>query len=52
VTTTTLPSKALRKKSITKVELGSGESSLFKMQLEAGKPDSRQQTLFDTTEAE
>lgn len=52
VTTTTLPSKALRKKSITKVELGSGEASLFRMQLEAGKPTADQRTLFDTPEVE
>ena len=52
VTTTTLPSKGLQKKSITKLELSGGEGSLFKMQLEAGKPVSRQPTLFDTTEAE
>ena len=47
VTTTTLPSKALRKKSITKVELGSGEASLFKMQLEKKKGDSEGPSLFD-----
>jgi hypothetical protein len=52
VTTTTLPSKPLQKKSITKVELSGGEGALFKMQLEAGKPASDQRTLFDTPEAE
>jgi hypothetical protein len=52
VTTTTLPSKGLQKKSITKLELSGGEGSLFKMQLEARKPGSDQPTLFDTTEAE
>lgn len=50
VTTTTLPSKALQKKSITKLELSGGEGSLFKMQLEAGKSASEQPTLFETPE--
>lgn len=48
VTTTTLPSKGLQKKSITKLELRGGEGSLFKRQLEAKKPGSDQPTLFDT----
>jgi hypothetical protein len=50
VTTTTLPSKALQKKSITKLELSGGEGSLFKMQLEVGKPHSQAPTLFDGIE--
>jgi len=52
VSTTTLPSKALQKKAITKLELSGGEGSLFKMQLEAGKPASEQPTLFDKGEGE
>jgi hypothetical protein len=50
VTTTTLPSKGLQKKSITKLELSGGEGSLFRRQLEVGKPTSDQPTLFDTPE--
>ena len=52
VTTTTLPSKGLQKKSITKLELSRGEGSLFKKQLEAGKSASEQPSLFDTAEDE
>ncbi len=40
VTTTTQPSKPLQKKSITKLELSGGEGSMFKRQLEVGKPPS------------
>lgn len=43
VTTTTHPSKPLQKKSITKLELGEGERSLFKIRLEKKSPRS----LFD-----
>ena len=50
VTTTTLPSKGLQKKSITKLELSGGEGSLFKMQLESGKSQAQTPTLFDTPE--
>jgi hypothetical protein len=52
VTTTTLPSKALQRRSITKLELSGGEGSLFKMQLESGKSAAEQPTLFDTPEDE
>jgi hypothetical protein len=50
VTTTTLPSEALQKKSITKVELSGGEGSLFKRQLDSGKSNTSSPTLFDETE--
>jgi hypothetical protein len=50
VTTTTLPSKALQKKSITMLELSGGEGSLFKLQLDSGKPQDQLPTLFDTTQ--
>jgi hypothetical protein len=52
VTTTTLPSKTLQKKSVTKVKLSGGAGSLFGRQLEAAKTASTQPTLFDTTENE
>jgi len=49
VTTTTPPSKRLQSKSITKLKLSGGNGSLFKVQLEAGKPQNHP-TLFGNTE--
>lgn len=49
VTTTTLPSKALQKKSVTKIKLSGGPGSLFGRQLEAAKAAPAPPTLFDTT---
>jgi hypothetical protein len=47
VTTTTLPSKRLQNKSITKLKLSGGSGSLFGRQLETAKSASEQQSLFD-----
>lgn len=47
VTTTTPPAKLLQKKSITKLELGEGERSLFKMQLVKKQGDAEGPTLFN-----
>lgn len=47
VTTTTPPAKPLQKKSITKIELGEGERSLFKMQLVKKQVDAEGLSLFD-----
>jgi hypothetical protein len=52
VTTTTLPSKALQKKSITKITLSGGPGSLFGRQLEGTKAAPTAPTLFATTEDE
>ena len=49
VTTTTLPSKKLQNKSVTKIKLSGGSGSLFGRQLESAKSSS-EQTLFDTAE--
>jgi hypothetical protein len=50
VTTTTLPSQQLQHKPVTKLNLSSGVGSLFKRQLEAAKPSTAEQSLFDSTE--
>lgn len=49
VTTTTTPSKSLQKKKYTILELGSGERSLFRRQLEVGTSQNAK-TLFDGEE--
>lgn len=51
VTTTTIPSRQLQRKSITKVKLSGGAGSLFKKQLQVPKP-ATQPSLFDSTEGE
>jgi hypothetical protein len=47
VSTTTKPSTPLRKASITKVTLSSGDGSLFKKQLEVASAEDAQKKLFD-----
>ena len=50
VTTTTSPSRHLQRKSVTTIRLGDGPGSLFKMQLEAAKPQTAPPTFFDGNE--
>jgi hypothetical protein len=47
VTTTTLPSRRLQNRSVTKLKLSGGTGSLFGRQLEAPTPDQAGPTLFD-----
>lgn len=52
VTTTTPPPAPLQQKAITKLELGEGERSLFKIQLVKKKADAEGPSLFDAAEDE